>query len=94
MNYTMRVIDSDEIPKRGDLQYTAVGTKRQRTWIILAVKPGKDRRHKIWRARWWELEPLTRQRLGRAAERAGGQQCWFQQPGKPGKRRKKIRPEW
>jgi hypothetical protein len=64
-------------PKRGDLVQTAIGTKRERTWMVLQshhMKRAKHpRRYKVWMARWWELEPEMRMSLYRSAERNGGQ---------------------
>lgn len=70
-------------PKRGDLLQSAIGTKRERTWIILSAHvlptrftdpPGYEaQRTLLTAARWWELEPPTRMSLYRSAERNGGQ---------------------
>jgi len=66
--------------KRGDLIHTAVGTKRERTWLVLhahRVKPF-DRiptRFKVWAVRWWELDAGIRMKLFRSAQRNGGQRC-------------------
>lgn len=75
-----------ERPKRGDLLQSNVGSRRERTWFILAAhllwmrsKDGKDR-FKVWRARWWELEAEMRMKLFRSAERAGGQVVWWPEP--------------
>jgi hypothetical protein len=48
-------------PKRGDLVQSNIGSKRERTWMILSVR---------------ELEPETRMRLFRSAERHGGQHVY------------------
>lgn len=74
-------------PKRGDLVQSNIGTKRERTWIILAVREVQERvcpemggimtrRYKIWCERWWELEPEMRVRLYRSAMRRGGQHVY------------------
>ena len=75
-----------EVPKRGDLLQSNRGSKRERTWFIIAAhllwmrsKSGEDR-FKVWRARWWELEADMRMKLYRSAERAGGQVVWFPYP--------------
>jgi hypothetical protein len=72
-------------PHRGDLLQSNIGDKkRERTWLILAVKRLTDRtckemggvltrRYKIWAERWYDLEPETRMALYRSAERHGGQ---------------------
>src|SRR5579863_7396742 len=71
-------------PKRGDLLQSNIGKRTERTWLVLKVKeiPVRQckemggvwtRRFKIWGERWWDLEPQTRMRLYRSAERAGGQ---------------------
>jgi hypothetical protein len=71
-------------PKRGDLIHTNVGDRRERTWLVLRTQILKNRicepmggimaqRTKIWRERWWALEPEMRVALYRSAERAGGQ---------------------
>ena len=73
--------------KRGDLLQSNIGDKRERTWLILAVKRVADRtckemggiltrRHQIWAERWWELEPKTRLALFKSAERAGAQELF------------------
>lgn len=79
--------DWPQIPKRGDLLQSNIGDKRERTWLILAVKQIKDkvcpemgdiltRRYKLWAERWWDLEPATRVALYKSAERAGGQELF------------------
>jgi hypothetical protein len=65
-------------PKRGDIVQTNVGSKRERTWLVLGVRRAKREpkgvpRYKIWAARWWELEAEMRMALYRSAERNGGQ---------------------
>jgi hypothetical protein len=70
-------------PKRGDILRTNVGSLRERTCLVLATRPMRDRycvhmqmqvhRTQLWVARWWELEPVARMLLYRSAERAGGQ---------------------
>ena len=75
-------------PKRGDLLQTNVGSRRERTWLILHVRKVESathpQRYRVFAARWWELEPETRQRLYRSAVRAGGQQeiCYKPYPAK------------
>lgn len=69
-------------PKRGDLVYTAIDSRKMRTWFVLWVRPRKQRpgvkpRCDYGRARWWEIEPETRMALYRSAERAGGQRWWY-----------------
>lgn len=66
-------------PKRGDLFQSSVGTKRERTWMVLRVRPirrrdpNANRRFEVFMARWWELDAEMRMRLYRSAERNGGQ---------------------
>lgn len=70
-------------PKRGDLLQSAIGTKKERTWLVLSVHvlptrfsdpPGYEaQRTKLWAERWWCLEVPTRMSLYRSAERNGGQ---------------------
>lgn len=76
------ILDGGPPPKRGDLVYTNIGNKRERTWMILRTKKVnrivRDAsclvpRYNVWMARWWELEPDFRMRLYRSAERNGGQ---------------------
>ena len=82
---TMDIIDGsvDAAPKRGDLLYTNVGDKRERTWFILHARkitrrnPDAPRRYQLHTARWWELEPEMRVALWRLAERNGGQGVWW-----------------
>lgn len=81
MSWWMEVPWKSPAPKRGDLIHSAVGTRRERTWIILRSlrrpKFGYDkRRFTILRARWWELEPEMRMSLFRSAQRNGGQTVW------------------
>jgi len=64
--------------KRGDVVYSNVGDRRERTWLVLCALPSRNRpkgvpRYRVWMARWWELEPDMRMRLFRSAERNGGQ---------------------
>jgi hypothetical protein len=91
--FVMKVLPPGGKPKRGDLMQTNRGSKRERTWFVLSsrrinstIHDAKDwheweqnPRYKIWRARWWELEPEMRMKLYRSAERAGGQVVWFMQ---------------
>jgi hypothetical protein len=75
--------EGERRPKRGDLLYTNVGGRRERTWIILAARILPTRwcaemgitaqRARLWAERWWEIEPEMRMALFRSAERAGGQ---------------------
>lgn len=70
-------------PKRGDLLQSAIGTKRERTWLVLSAHvlptrfsdpPGYEaQRTRITAARWWEIDPPLRMALYRSAERNGGQ---------------------
>lgn len=72
-----------ERPKRGDLLQSNIGTKRERTWLILGARILRigfckhvgvtTQRTKLWAERWWEVEPETRMALYRSAERRGGQ---------------------
>jgi hypothetical protein len=66
-----------EIPKRGDLVQTNIGTRRERTCLVIRVRRLKpkisDFRVNVWAERWWELEPDFRMRLHNSAERRGGQ---------------------
>lgn len=82
--YHIPVADPHPAPKRGDLLFSNLRSKNQRTWLVVGVRalkigPCKEwggaaaRRYKIWAERWWELEPETRVALFRSAERAGGQ---------------------
>src|SRR5262245_58030531 len=68
-----------QMPKRGDLVQTNVGSRRERTWIVLHCHQikGNPRRYKVWAVRWWELEPEFRQALYRSAQRNGGQRTIF-----------------
>lgn len=82
-------------PKRGDLLQTNVGSRRERTWMILTVRRmasrNHPRRYMLWAARWWELEVDMRVRLFRSAERNGGQRViWF----KRYPARKKLRDDF
>ena len=83
--YHIPHLSNDPSPKRGDLLQSNIGKKTERTWLILAVKELSSRlcpemggvmarRYKLYAERWWELEPETRMRLFRSAERAGGQE--------------------
>ena len=83
--YHIPALSNDPIPKRGDLLQSNIGKKTERTWLILAVKELRScvcqemggvitTRWKVWAERWFELEPETRMRLFRSAERAGGQE--------------------
>jgi hypothetical protein len=74
-------------PMRGDLLQTNVGTRRERTWIVLSVHSLPARwcpeigmvaqRTRIWAERWWEVEPAVRMGLYLSAERRPlGQQVW------------------
>ena len=80
-------------PHRGDLVYTNVGKKLERTWMVLRTTPMKPRRetglprHRVWMARWWELLPATRMRLYNSARRNGGQRVMFFHPFPPKKKR-------
>lgn len=77
---------STERPKRGDILQSAIGTKRERTWLVLHAHPlphgahpvtgESSRRTKLWAARWWELDAEFRMALYRSAERAGGQNLY------------------
>lgn len=78
-------------PKRGDLLQTAVGTKKERTWFIWFVRATRDPvRWKILRVRWWQIDPPTRIRLWRSAERHGGQVVWYQEQSITPRLRKKL----
>lgn len=66
--------------KRGDLVYSNVGNRRERTWLVLRAVPSRTApkgvpRYRVWMARWWELEADMRMRLFRSAERNGGQRA-------------------
>lgn len=76
--YLMHVNPCFLAPKRGDLLYTATGTKRERTWFIWFVRKASKGRYSVLRVRWWQIDPETRQRLFRSAERHGGQDIWTQ----------------
>jgi hypothetical protein len=89
----MEVLDDSPAPKRGDLIHSAVGTKKERTWIILRSVPMKrtaNRRYSILRARWWELEMEMRIKLYRSAERNGGQIVWHTWPLRAPKKKKQV----
>jgi hypothetical protein len=79
MRFTIDMLDGSAVPKRGDLVYTNVGKPKERMWFVLrvhALKPTKGvPRAKCWLERWWEIEPETRLRLFRSAERSGGQRA-------------------
>lgn len=83
-----------EAPKRGDLLETNRGDRRARTWFVLhahrypRINPlavysyaqwQEKPRFRVWRERWWELEPALRLALYRSAERRGGQTVWCQE---------------
>lgn len=90
MNWWMEISQDAPAPKRGDLIQTAMGTRRQRTWMILRSvrkKKSKHRRFSIWKARWWELESEFRLKLYLSATRNGGQITWYTRP----LRKKKVR---
>lgn len=73
-------------PKRGDLLQSAIGTKRERTWLVLSVhvlptrwteQVSEERqRTRVTAARWWQLEPSLRMALYRSAGRNGGQNLY------------------
>ena len=99
MSWWMEIPWEAPEPKRGDLIYSAVGTRKERTWIILRSlrrpKYGFDkRRFTILRARWWELEPEMRMRLYRSAERNGGQVVWQTWPLRSPSKKKKPVPNF
>ena len=77
----MDVVTDAPDPKRGDLVQTNVGDRRERTMIVLQSRHIKSREHprrfELQAARWWEIEPETRQALARSAERRGGQQVFL-----------------
>ena len=79
------------VPKRGDLLVSLRRGSWHRTWFVIAVKPAKPARgvprFKIHRERWWLLEPETRMRLFRYAERHGGQVVIEYTANKPKKRK-------
>jgi hypothetical protein len=74
---------NDSRPKRGDLLQSNIGSKRERTWLVLGVRVLPTRwcsemgitaqRTRVWAERWWQLEPEMRMALYRSAERSGGQ---------------------
>lgn len=74
--------DNPPIPKRGDLIHTNVGSKRERTWLILRVIQMRrcHNKYKVLKARWWELTPKVRMALFRSAERNGGQEVIYTEP--------------
>lgn len=88
----MEIDDASPVPKRGDLMQTAIGKPKERTWFILRAVPMRTikLRYRIWRARYWELEPEFRMRLYRSSERNGGQTTWYAHPLKPKPKRKKT----
>jgi hypothetical protein len=77
MQYTLDMTDGNPIPKRGDLVQTNVGNKRERTWFVIHSHPLKPTkgvpRCRLWLERWYEIEPDTRMKLFKSAERNGGQ---------------------
>ena len=87
-------IGADEpAPKRGDLIYTNMGNRRERTWMILRsvpVKRSATRRYYVLKARWWELEPEMRMKLYRNAQRNGGQTSWNSRPLKRAAPKKQV----
>jgi hypothetical protein len=74
-------------PRRGDLFHSNVGDRRERTFLVIGVRVLPTRfckemgitakRTRVWAERWWELEPDTRIKLARSAERAGGQNLFY-----------------
>lgn len=98
-------LEGMERPKRGDLLQSNVGDRRERTWMILQTREMPTKfckeiervaiRTKVWAERWWEIEPETRMRLFRSAERNGGQQVHLFYRFKVEKRRPRVRfEEW
>lgn len=92
----MEIEDGSTWPKRGDLMQTAIGTRKQRTWFILRAVPMRTEklRYRIWRARWWEIDPDLRMRLYRSAERNRGQTTWYAHPQKRNPRPRKKRMDF
>jgi hypothetical protein len=92
MKVTIDIMDFGSLPKRGDILQTNVGSRRERTCLILAVKRLKPMkgfpRCRVWAERWWEIEPELRMRLWRSAERNGGQRSmeFHRYPAKPKRR--------
>lgn len=90
----MEILDGGRGPKRGDLVQSAIGTKRERTWIVLSSVRIKRReasalpRYRLKMLRWWDVPPETRMRLYRWARSHGGQGVfWLQRyPAKKKKR--------
>jgi hypothetical protein len=76
----MDVLNAGKMPKRGDLLHTNIGSKRERTWMILRARRIKSAsnplRFDLLAARWWELEPEMRLRLYASSVRNGGQVVW------------------
>lgn len=85
MKTTYHQQPGDPRPRRGDLLQTNIGTKRERTWIILSARVLRSgfckhtgtttQRTKLWAERWWDLEPEIRMALYRSAMRTGAQLC-------------------
>lgn len=75
----MDIANYDPTPKRGDLLQSNLGTRRERTWLILKAtrRRCKRRSYNVFAARWWELDPELRIRLYQSALRNGGQHSWF-----------------
>lgn len=74
------MLDDSALPKRGDLIQSNHGSRRERTWFILAVHPLRPRGHprcRVWVERWWHVDPRLRMRLFASAERNGGQRVIF-----------------
>ncbi len=76
----MDVLDESSDPKRGDLVYTNLGDRRERTWIVIqahrVASRAHPRRFMLHAERWWKIEPEIRIALWRSAERRGGQQVF------------------
>lgn len=75
MKITIDMSPGDPAPKRGDLLHTNLGSRRERTCLILRSRRSRSHadRFKVWAERWWQLEADFRARLFRSAERNGGQ---------------------
>jgi hypothetical protein len=88
MKLTIDMLNGGPCPKRGDIVQTNIGSKRERTCLILAVyelRPLKGvPRCRVWAERWWHIEPILRARLHGSAERNGGQRviCFKRYPAK------------
>lgn len=80
MKVTIDMFDGP-IPKRGDILQTNVGSRRERTFMVLhsrRLRPtGRVPRCSVWAERWWDMEPELRMALFMSAQRNGGQRVIY-----------------